>query len=306
MTFRRSLSLRLWGVGAACALGSSALASPLYDYNLVVLGDLFSTSEVDGTAFIGGNLSGPASNYATKLVPSGDWLGITTLSVGGNIASTINLQAGNLALGGMNNGTVNFNGGGRMIIDPTLGTQTGALAAQLQQTSSVLSGLTANSTVTGPGGSPSPVVFQAAPAGPQNLAVFSIDGNAIFSNPNTQQIELALNGADAIVINVSGTDIVFNSGNFVGSWLTPDVRARAIWNFYEAETITLDRNFNGAILAPLAHLTNSTDIDGSVFVGSFDQLGEVHLPMYTGIVPAPAGLALLGIASLTRRRRREA
>ena len=31
----------------------------------------------------------------------------------------------------------------------------------------------------------------------------------------------------------------FDSGNFVGSWLSPEVRAKAIWNFFEAETITM-------------------------------------------------------------------
>ena len=59
-----------WGL-AALALGGAAvpaLAGPvvgldgLRDWNLIVLGDLTSSSEVEGRTFVGGNLNGNSSN----------------------------------------------------------------------------------------------------------------------------------------------------------------------------------------------------------------------------------------------------
>lgn len=65
------------------------------------------------------------------------------------------------------------------------------------------------------------------------------------------------------------------------------------------------KQFNGALLAPNASLFTQGVMEGSVFVGSFLQRGEVHLPGYAGIVPAPATLAtLLAPALLFTRRRR--
>jgi len=105
---------------------------------------------------------------------------------------------------------------------------------------------------------------------------------------------------------VTGAAINYNTGNFVGAWNTDGVRATTIWNYHEATSINMDRAFNGAILAPTAHLDNSTILSGAVWVNSFDQKTEVHPPFYTGVIPTPGVLATLCIGMLvgSRRRRR--
>lgn len=291
----------------AFASAASAGSSLLYEWNLISLGNVTSTSEVGGRSFIGGNLGGPASNWAYQLTPSSAWLGVDTLVVGGNItAGNLNIQAGNLRLGGTNSANLNFNGGGHLINDPSVPSQVPAVAAELNATQSSLAALAANSSVQLPGGQPAAAIFNANPV--NGLAVFSVTASTLFSNPNVQQIELNANGAQAIVVNVIGTNVLFNSGNFVGAWQSQFARANVIWNFVDASSIDLQRQFNGAILAPNAHLSNITDIDGSVFVGSFTQNGEVHLPNYTGYVPAPSAALLLGVSGvaggITARRRR--
>jgi len=287
------------------AIGLSTAASAgLTQWNLVVNGDLFSNSEVEGTAFIGGNLSGPASNYATMLSPA-QFSGVDTLVVGGNItAGNINLQAGNARVGGTVSGNINFNGGGSLISDPGVSAIASQLAAEMASSSAFLQGLSSNSSVQIPGGQPGAAVFNAAPDA-NGVAVFNIDGS-FFSNSLIQQIDLNANGASSIVVNVTGSNINYNTGNFVGGWLANSVRATTVWNFFEATSIDMDRAFNGAILAPGAHLTNSTILSGAVWVDSFDQKGEVHLPFYTGVIPAPGVLAMLGGAMLfgSGRRRR--
>lgn len=296
---------RAFGAIVSATIASSVSASVLYDWNLVVLGNATSNSEVGGRAFIGGNLGGPASNWAYQLTPSSNWLGVDTLVIGGNITSSnLNIQAGNLRLGGNNSANLNFNGGGSLISDPTVSSQIPGIAGQLATAASSFASMTTNSTVQFPSGQPGAAVFNAAPVG--GVAVFNIAASSLFSNNLVQQIELNANGAASIVVNVTGTSVNYNSGNFVGAFNSNFARANVIWNFIDASSITLDRNFSGAILAPNAHLTNSTDIDGSVFVGSFTQNGEVHLPNYTGVIPSPGALALLGLAAVGARRRRGA
>ena len=65
------------------------------------------------------------------------------------------------------------------------------------------------------------------------------------------------------------------------------------------------KQFNGALLAPNASLFTQGVMEGSVFVGSFLQRGEVHLPGYAGIVPPrPRSPHSSPPALLVTRRRR--
>lgn len=294
------------GIAFAALAGGAANAGIWRDYNLVVLGNLNSTSEVEGRTFVGGNLGGPSSTYGTRLTPAAHWLGVDVLSVAGNVnvANQINLNAGNLRRGGARSGGLNLNGGGQDIIDPNLPTVVPGMAAELAAASQFFNALTPDSSVTLPGVQPGPAVFNATP-GQDGVAVFNISGASLFQNGLVQQIDLNTGGATQIVVNVSGAGIHWNSGNMVGNWLLPSVRANTIWNFFEATSLTFDRNFNGAVLAPMAHLTNTTAIDGSVFVGSMTANGEVHLPNYTGLIPAPGPVGVLvagGLAAVRRRR----
>lgn len=300
MSFVRSAS----AASAALLLSAAAQASVVNTWNLVVTGNWTNNSQdVEGNAFCGGNLSGGSPTIGNHLTPAA-WTGRTVLAVAGATSvSNINLQAGNFAHGGSVSGNVNHNGGGATQVDNTLAAQASASAAELSLLSSTLHSLAADSIAQFPSGQPGAVRYNAT-AGADGLAVFSVNAANVFNNNLIQQIELDVNGASQIVINVAGTTVNFTNGNMVGAWSSAFARSNVIWNFFEATSITFDRNFNGAVLAPSAHLTNSTAIDGSVFVASFTQNGEVHLPFYTGFVPTPGSLALLGLAALTARRRR--
>ncbi len=302
------MQMKAIAVVALVGVAGQAHAGLMSTHNLVVLQNFSSNSDVEGRTFIGGNFSSPnASNYGTQLTPAANWLGVDVLSVAGNmtIGNQIQLQAGNLRRGGTRTGNVNFNGGGTEIVDPTLPSQVAAIVSELTLTSAALQALAPDSVLNLPSPQPGPAQFVANPGG-DGIAVFSINGDNLFENGLVQQIELAANGATSIVINVSGVDIDWNGGNMVGQFLNQGVRATTIWNFFEAQTIDLNRNFNGAILAPFAHLVNSTSIDGSVFVESMAASGEVHLPNYSGYIPAPGTgvLAVGGLLTAGRRRRR--
>lgn len=289
------------------SLSIAARGGVFSSYNLFVTGGLQNNSQdIEGRAMIGGNLTGGAPTVGTRLTPASDYVGQSVLVVGGNInVSQINLQAGNLVRQGSRSGGLNFNGVQQTEIVTNVSSLVSAATSEIFGTSSFMHTLAANSTASFPSGQPGPVTFNATPSGPDNLAVFNVSAANIFNNNLIQQYNLNLGGASSIIINVSGTTVNVNNGNFTGNWATAFARSHVIWNFYEATNIVIDRNFDGAILAPLAHISNSTAIDGSVYAASFTQSGEVHLPLYGGYVPAPGAAAFFGVCGtiLARRRR---
>lgn len=297
----------------AFALSAGASAGLINDYNLIVTGNLDSQSNVEGRTWVGGNLTTTASDYGKNLTPSSNYTGIDVLRVGGNIfGGNVNMQAGTLRRAGTRSGNVNLNGvGSAEVVDGSVATQSASLSSQLLAYSSTYQAMSANSVVQMPTSQPGPAKFIATPSTPGGVAVFFISNpSALFSSSLVQQIELVVNSASAIVVNVAGTTINVNGGNFVGAWTQAFARANTIWNFYEATTLNVDRSINGAILAPNAHLINTTNIEGSVFVKSMKQRGEVHLPGFTGPdgvpvpLPSAAGLSIAGLAFMASRRRR--
>ena len=87
--------------------------SPLGSYSVITSGDFSTTSDVEGSTIVGGNLNGSNSaNFAIHLqgaAPADQ----KTLRVAGSIAAgnPINLNAGSLELGGSLNGRIiNYNG----------------------------------------------------------------------------------------------------------------------------------------------------------------------------------------------------
>jgi choice-of-anchor A domain-containing protein len=309
-----------FGIAVACVVASAAQAQPfivaedyLSAYNLITFGNLTTTSEVEGRTLVGGNLFGNASNYGVALPNS---TGVDVLAVAGNISGS-NIQinnGGNLRLGGTSSANLNFNGGGQLINDPSVSQLVGEAQIALTGYSTFLTTQAPTNAVNIPGGNdqPGPVNFSAVAAGPNNVAVFNIDGNSLFNNNKVQQIDMNFNGADTVVINVSGTNITYNSGNFVGLFASDFSAQRVIWNFYEATGLQLDRVLWGAVLAPNANITGiggnpmNQVIEGSVVANSLLTNSEVHLPTFDGFVPTPGTAAVLGLASLVAARRRRA
>ena len=114
-----------------------------------------------------------------------------------------------MRVGGVAAGTINRNGVGSDLVqnDSTVAAMVTSVLAQLHSLSAYFAGVPANSTAAHPAG-PSPVTFHAT-AGPDNVAVFNIDG-AMFSDPNSQQFDLNMGaGFDMMIVNVSGTSVDF-------------------------------------------------------------------------------------------------
>lgn len=278
----------------------------LREWNLVVLGDLNSSSEVEGRTFVGGNLSGNSSNYGIRATTSANGQpGLTVVGnvtgghknlnngsgaiVGGNVSSGFNLNGPNQTVkvgGTISNTNVNQN-----IVQSNLGTSNPAFVVNLQQDKTRLSGslnslsyemgtLKTNSQLTIQGNRGT---FTAQPDA-KGMAVFNISAADL---DKIGEIQFNLNGADTAIVNVSGRAINLND-NFLGG--TNNLGEHVVWNFPEAESLKLSTAWGGSVLAPLADAETRNYIQGSAVFGNLVQNGEMHIGTFKGgYVGQPGG-----------------
>lgn len=278
----------------------------LREWNLVVLGNLESSSEVEGRTFVGGNLSGNSSNYGIRATTSPNGQpGLTVVGnvtgshknlnngsgavIGGNVSSGFNLNGPNQTVkvgGTISNTNVNQN-----TVISNLDASNPAFGLGLQQSKTELKSsmgslsfdmgtLTANSQLSVQGNRGT---FNAQPNA-QGLAVFNITAADL---DRIGEIQFNLNGADTAIVNVSGRSINLND-NFLGG--TNNLGERVIWNFPDAETLKLTTAWGGSVLAPLADAETRNYIQGSAVFGNLKQNGEMHIGTFKGgYVTPPAG-----------------
>jgi choice-of-anchor A domain-containing protein len=339
----RSLPLILALGFVSCPVFAESLSAGqvLHQFNLVVIDNATSSSEVDGRSFIGGNLSGgiydahpdatPASNYAgltvqgnaTRVMVNGNGA-----VVGGNLNnSTINSGSsavfGNASNDNFNGpayvkgttGGSNFNGG----TNASLSTGTAAKASSSTNFGSVLTDLSTQlshlastgSTVTF-NSSGSKATFNAI-ANASGMAVFDLAGidTKVFG---ANEFEFNLNGAKTLILN-SDEQSATIAANFLGGGAQA-IGAKTLWNFYNATNLKIKNQFGGSVLAPLAAFSNDNNMEGGVFVKSLVQKGEIHLQPFNGqippvVTPVPepetyvlmlVGLGFLGFVSRRRSR----
>lgn len=294
------------GVTPALAASDPSGLDALRTYNLVVLGNLNSSSEVEGRTFVGGDLTGNSSNYLiSSSVPPSSYTvpGLTVVGnvtggaknlnngagaiVGGNVSSGFNLNGANQTVqvgGTISNTNVNSNTvvSGLASSDPAFSqnlTQYGSLVStSLKDLSFQLGKQTATSTLTMNG---STGVFSATPNA-SGTAVFTLTAAQLSS---MSAIQFNTNGANTVIVNVTGDPINLNQ-NFLGG--TNNLGQSVIWNFPDAKTLTLTTAWGGSVLAPNAAATTYNYIQGSAVFGSLTQNGEMHIGTYAGTYTLPS------------------
>lgn len=322
-------ALAAFALAPAAPAATIVGAEALNEWNLIVLGDLQSSSNVQGRTFVGGNITGANSaDFNQREIAS--TRGQAGLTVVGNVAgNTKNVHLG-ANIGGSVATGFNLNGPGQTLrVGKTVGSQNvnapnvvqtrvavqnttyydasfmPDLTAQknaLQSSMLALSGSLAGLAAT-PGASfvRSGNVGTFTAAGDFN--VINIDGARLAEIGN-----ISFSNSGTTIVNVSGLNITLDD-NFNGP---SGLGQKVIWNFYQADTLTFNNSFYGSVLAPSASATMSNFIEGTVVLKNLVQNGEVHLGTFDGnltppAVPEPATWAMMiagfGLVGTSLRRR---
>ena len=297
--------------GTALTVGGNLLGNVNVNGPGLSVGGNIATSNLNlnrgGDVHVGGNI---ASSFNANFNGSGSLYVVHNVNGGVNVTA----NGGSAFIGGTAFGNVNANGGGTLhtgssipaATQPDIASLINSARDSLTTYSGQLASMTADSSITQAGNK---LIFNAA-AGSDGVAVFDITGTSLLNAAS--EFEFSLNGATSVVINVTGigSDLLSIGANFLNGIATT-LATNTIWNFTDAENIDITSQFGGTILAAMADLTNSGNIEGAVIVDNLIQNAEIHYNGPTTVVattPLPAALPLFGAALLAFgfKRRRDA
>ena len=311
-------------------------AQKISELNVIVFGNASEQSEIEGKAWVGGDLN-MAANVAPGAMANGQGYlansALATLTVGGNAGNGVHIRNGigvanvTANIGGNSSGnyfdgtTGTLNAGGTISglngtgtgnagvsgLQASIQSQTATLSANLSTLSAVLASYAANTTFN----SSDPNNLNFSTASTSNLLVANVAGNTL--SGGTLFLP-ALAAGQMLIVNVSGDNLNMFANPQNG---TPD-NQNIIWNFTGGGTMNF-HNWNGSILAVNAAVANSSQLNGSLVAASFAGNGEVHLGTFGGSldtllpgssrVPEPASWAMMltgfgVIGGVFRRQRR--
>jgi choice-of-anchor A domain-containing protein len=103
------------------------------------------------------------------------------------------------------------------------------------------------------------------------VAVFNSAADRILNNVDVKDIQVQSNVAkiEALIINLSGTNIKFSHGQFSGGWFDSTLGiSNTIWNLYECTSLEIHNKWVGGLLAPNAVVETDQLIEGAVIAKS--------------------------------------
>lgn len=313
-------------------LASPVMSAPLSfsdiltQFNLVVFEDAKNSSEVEGRTFVGGDLTGISNYWIGGAYGSQAPSAYAAITVGGDLTGWANVNNGGTVVVGGNASQVNLNGGGSAKVGGTATQVQGGPAqaglsgtagfdalfpTEIEAVSTAASLSFAGLMGTAPTISGSKGSFGSGIAGLTvynlTLAQFAALGEMDFSG-------IAL--GEQVLINVTGSGSAYFGANPLGG---KGGAEHVLWNFTEATNLTL-QGIIGSVLAPLAHVTVTNPVEGTLIARSATLNSEIHLRPYAHAVPndeqgppAPvplpaalplllAGMGAMGALAIRRRR----
>ncbi|PIL18993.1 hypothetical protein P775_17215 [Puniceibacterium antarcticum] len=336
----RFLYLTVAAVLAAGNANAAVLtgADLLNQFNVITLGDLDFGEEIDGRVYVGGNMNVSQTRQVYSKPYRTPASSFDELVVEGNITGEgININnAGDVSVrGSVTNTNLELNGNGTATIGGTLtakGSQGTKLTGQsgtagfddrfptdVAKTMTDLStSLAAETTTAAPTLTSGGTLEFKASGSLSDVFVFSL-AYSDFSNFLGSVVQnLNIGGLDGVSAIINVTGVGANNVSLFGFAGGGNLEAadNVIWNFADATgTLSIQKQFFGSILAPLANVTNTTPFEGTLVAKTASLRGEAHVQGYTGTlptvsaVPLPAGVALLafgmaalGVVGLSRRR----
>lgn len=322
---RRSVAIVVFCLLAGSLAAYADSVAPfgvLSAYNLVAL----------GTGSVAGNVVGPTSSDSGGRIAAAGQI-THTLNVANKLGSDpwgalangfamvagsgvnvnppdeyFTIKGGNV-WASSNNAKYYFNEPGKLIVGGTSPIDLAAERTAMQTLNSNLSKLASNGTV-GCGASCDsnwPVLQLSGSSTTLNVYTLTAaqfeDNQLDFIVPDSQS------GA-TIIVNVLGTGLTLSKAieiNGAQESDSNDNNNQILFNFVEATSVTINAQYDAAMLAPYATLSGTSQMGGNFIVATVGATGEVHNDEFTGtippfttttVTPEPASLTLMGTGIL--------
>jgi len=304
--------------GVASAYNLVALGTVDSHGNTVIAGNISTNADVTGRiAAAGMVLNGTTVGSNLYNDPWGSQAPFDVVSTGGlNPGEQFNIDSHGNAYAPGTNGNFNFNGGGHRVSTGSSGIDFDSLRTTLDNKSLGLAALTATGEVLGTGHSSVNPSFFVLKGTSSTLNIFNITA-AQFGDVN-HPLDIIAPAGSTIIINVDGQHVSLGTGIYYNDQQNSgdsSANSNILFNFSDAQTVTINGQLTASVLAPFAILSGNSQMAGNIIAAAIGQTGEVHNQEFTGTLPPgpsaatpePASLALMGtgitaLAGLVRRR----
>lgn len=275
-------------------------------YNLIVLGNYSTSSDVELTTIVCDSMSESNSvNFGGQLNASNFAASAYNLQINRNFVAQngITINAGSVAVGpnpqktvietGSNTYTVS---GSKIILnDNRVGanvTVDSVLPSRCQNISNGLLALSSQLALLPANNISNPVIvdqqgkrltFNLNNPDCNGIIVFNLSAESVFNRQNGQIVfSNNTNNIDLVVVNLYGVQVTLGSSvGFPSSWLTTEEgKSKVIWNLYQATGLTISAPLQAALLAPQAVVSGTVSVTmfGVVVLEKFNTQAEVHHP----------------------------
>jgi choice-of-anchor A domain-containing protein len=269
------------------------------------LDDFSSESEIENRTIICGSLTSSMSSEFAVRASRNSQLALTpTLEINGDLidGDAIEVKSGSVAVScntnrsisnvtfpieySINNRIVKIaggNDGAKVYRDCSVSERCTRITKEMHDLSNALASQSATdgNTVDIPPGRAGSLIFHVNSTNCNGIAVFHLSADLVISNPAIESIVVvtSLMKRPPIVINLFGETVSLRAGVLVldSIWANLFDNTAIIWNFYDATKLELESPLPGILLAPLAQVTTTNRLAGSIAVKSLVTKGKVHL-----------------------------
>jgi choice-of-anchor A domain-containing protein len=303
--------------GPTCAFGVASA------YNLVALtGNISSSADITGRIAADGQVTqattigtelrtsdpymslasangGPYAIVAAGGIPTGNSFNV---NAGGNVYSYTSTKAS------FNFANENYSGspytGSKLVTGGQSPINFSTLQTEMDNLTGQLAGLAANGAVCSVSSSGSIVPGNGCPSNPTYYNPSSqhyspswivLYGTSTTTNvfnltqaqfQNNDNLDIEVPTGSTVIINVAGTnDTLQRSVYFQGNTVTDANAGSILFNFPNATAVTINAQFDAAILAPYAYLSGGSQMGGMFIAASIGPTGEVHYDAFKSTLP---------------------
>jgi choice-of-anchor A domain-containing protein len=290
--------------GVASAYNLIALTGNISD-SADITGRIAANGQVTQATTIGSGLKTGDTYLSLAKANGGPWAIVAAggISTGGsfNINGGGNVYSSTATSANFNLANENYSGsayaGSKLVIGGSSPINFTTLQTEMYALTKQLAGLTANGVVCSVNNSGLIIAGGGCPSSsktynPSWLVLYGTSTTTNIFNLTQAQfqgnnnLDIVVPTGSTVIVNVAGTSDTLNTSIYYNGATVADANASSIlFNFASATTVTINAQFDAALLAPYAKLSGGSQMGGMFIAASIGSTGEVHYDAFMSSIP---------------------